>query len=407
MASLYVHELNGLLNVSNRTFFYKDVSGYTTEASDHVTVDESLQNTRFVVQEILTPVIVPIGLLGNILNIIVLFQPSMRTSTNVYLLVLSLADTVFLVFHLALSILDCRKRGLHHSAYYFNPYGRFMSNYSGNVGVWVTVVFTVERYIAVCHPMQGKVWCTVSRAEIASLSVVILALINTIPTLFEFEVVNTVLGPRCSYAQFASSFSYEIGYSWWYVTVFTFIPFICLTIFNCVLIRALFVAARKRQQMALVTTTISKHNDVSAKSKKDSQHTVVQDSISVTQMSDRSSTASNVTPCSVKVKPRQTRRSTREQNKVTIMLITIVMIFLLCQLPWTALYLYKTYLSSNNITGSSTAVKIAGNICNLLTLVNASVNFYLYSCFSKRFRHTLAKLMLFWRRSYASSPTTV
>ncbi|CAG5119220.1 unnamed protein product [Candidula unifasciata] len=395
MAALYVQEINEVLNVSNLTFIYKDLLGYTTDIPEPVTIEKSLQNTRFVVQGVLTPVIVTIGLLGNFLNIIVLFQPSMRTSTNVYLLVLSLADSVFLVFNFALSILDCRKRGLHDSAYLFNPYGRFVSNYSGNVGVWVTVVFT------------GKVWCTVTRAEIASLSVVILALINTIPTLFELEVVNTVLGPRCSPTQFARSFSYEIGYSWWYVLVFTFIPFICLTIFNCVLIRALFVAARKRQQLALVSTTISKSQDANTKNKKDNHQHVVQDNNSVTQMSERSSSNSNTPSFRVKLKPRQNRRSTREQNKVTIMLITIVMIFLFCQLPWTALYLYQTYLSSNNIAGSSTALKIAGNICNLLQLVNASVNFYLYSCFSKRFRHTLAKLMLFWRLSNSSSPTTV
>lgn len=403
MASLYVQGLNEVLNVSNTSYFINnDINVSTTGSVQQVADAESLQTTRFVVQSILTPVIVTIGLLGNFLNILVLFQPSMRTSTNVYLLVLSIADSIFLVCNFALSLLDCRKRGLSYSAYHFNPYGRFMSNFSGNVGVWVTVVFTVERYIAVCHPIHGKVWCTVNRAQLASLSVGVLALINTIPTLFELQVAYTHQGPKCAPTEFASSLSYEIGYSWWYVIVFTFIPFICLTIFNFILIRALFVASRKRQQLAFVSTTVSKHLEANGKSNKDQLH--ISENISCTPTSERSSSTS--ASFSLNRKQRQSKRSCREQNKVTLMLITIVMIFLLCQLPWTVLFLYKTYLSSNNLTGSSSEMKIAGNICNVLQLLNASVNFYLYSCFSKRFRRTLAKLMLFWRRWY-SRPTLV
>ncbi|KAH9488458.1 hypothetical protein Btru_062750 [Bulinus truncatus] len=389
------------------------------EAPETATVPETLQTTRFIVQNVLTPVVATVGLLGNILNILVLFQPSMRTSTNVYLLVLSLADSVFLLFNLILSILDCRKRDLSDSAYHFNPYGRFVSNYSGNVAVWVTVVFTVERYIAVCHPINGKVWCTVSRAKLASAAVTVLVMANTVPTVFELEVVDTSKGPRCSITPFARSYGYEIGYSWWYVTVFTFIPMVFLTIFNIVLIRALFLASRKREQMALISTSRHHHHHhlhhKSSNGKENKNHNLLQVSNNVSQYqisenlssshnSDRSSPPTTATVSLTK--KRQSRRFSREQNKVTLLLVTIVMIFLLCQLPWTALFLYKTYLSGNNLDDSSTAIKIAGNICNLLGLINASVNFYLYSCFSKRFRRTLAKLIIFWRRKQ-SSPTTV
>lgn len=391
--------VDGIFNVSNTTVA-NDADDYlgssTSEITHPVTVAESLQTTRFVVQNILTPVIVTVGLLGNSLNILVLFQPSMRTSTNVYLLVLSLADSVFLVFNFALSLLDCRKRDLFYSAYHFNPYGRFISNFSGNVAVWVTVVFTVERYIAVCHPIHGKVWCTVHRAKLASLSVGLLALVNTVPTMFELEVVHTPRGPVCRPTSFAENVSYEIGYSWWYVTVFTFIPLTCLAIFNFILIRALLIANQKRQQLTLVATASSgfhQHNG------KNTTHTQIDFTFS------ESGTNSSPTRPSLSTnrKYRQSKRVSREQNKVTLMLITIVMIFLLCQLPWTALYLYLTYLSTKSIKDTGSGAKIAGNICNILQLVNASVNFYLYSCFSKRFRRTLAKLMLFWRR-WTSSP---
>lgn len=123
----------------------------------------SLASTRFIVQTVITPIVVTIGLLGNVLNMLVLVQPTMRTSTNVYLLVLSLADSVYLIFSFALSFVDCRLPGLSYTAYTFNTYGRTISDLAGNIAVWIIVVFTVERYVAVCHPIHGKVWCTVKR----------------------------------------------------------------------------------------------------------------------------------------------------------------------------------------------------------------------------------------------------
>lgn len=423
MATLEVfHGFTSYVTYTNTSpAYYDDVTNASSFAPEQVaTVAESLKTTRFVVQNVLTPIVATVGLLGNILNILVLFQPSMRTSTNVYLLVLSLADSVFLLFNFILSILDCSRRDLAETAYHFNPYGRFVSNYSGNVAVWVTVVFTVERYIAVCHPIHGKVWCTVNRAKLASMAVTVLVVANTVPTVFEIKVVNTPRGLRCMDTEFAQSFGYEHVYAWWYVTVFTFIPLVCLTIFNIILIRALFVATRRREQLALISTT---HQHTS--NGKDKKHQLnhqqhsglhhssnhisqihLSENVSSSHTSDRSSPSSATISLT---KKRQSRRFSREQNKVTLLLVTIVMIFILCQLPWTTLHLYNTYISSNNLTstsGSRTAVKIAGNICNLLGLVNASVNFYLYSCFSKRFRRTLAKLVIFWRRRH-SSPTTV
>ena len=440
--------------------------------------------------------------------------------------------------------------------------------------VQVTVVFTVERYLAVCHPIHGKVWCTVHRAKLASLAATLIVFINTLPTLFELEVVveaaaaatttdgttggnvtsivrgsggggggggdgimnaayeslqpayatttsrlgarseaylagvdftrgmgqnmnfseiltaafttpslgvvpsisgamgldgedtwanvrdpegqgrgganedvkvaegdtQTSVGrPRCVETSLARRPSYMIGYSWWYVTVFAFVPLIFLAIFNTVLIRALIVAGRKRQQLALISTTttttcaggnntprnsaflrteckLTKKEQKLARQEmtklasngRDTNNSMMFDGLSTSQNSHGSfhETASHSSLATTLTHKRQTRRISREQNKVTLLLVTIVMIFFVCQLPWTALYLYKV-LGPEPSPAGIIRLKIAGNVCNLLALVNASVNFYLYSCFSKRFRRTLAKLLFCWRRRRNMSPTTV
>ena len=68
------------------------------------------------------------------------------------------------------------------------PYGRVLTDMSANVSVLLTVTFTVERYIGVCHPMKGRILCTPQRARIVIALVAFMAISCTVPELFEMEV---------------------------------------------------------------------------------------------------------------------------------------------------------------------------------------------------------------------------
>ena len=50
------------------------------------------------------------------------------------------------------------------------------------------MAFTVERYIAVCHPIRGRALCTESRAKKAIVAVYILCFSAAISTAFEYTV---------------------------------------------------------------------------------------------------------------------------------------------------------------------------------------------------------------------------
>lgn len=60
--------------------------------------------------------------------------------------------------------------------------------FSGSTSVWLTVSFTLERYIAVCHPIKGKVLCTESRAKSIISVVYIFCLLTTMSTTFEYQL---------------------------------------------------------------------------------------------------------------------------------------------------------------------------------------------------------------------------
>jgi len=114
--------------------------------------------TRLVVQKVLIPSVVLFGVSGNLVNVAVLTRRSMKSSTNSYLTALAVYDILYLVFALTMTL-------KHYSAvsgspsyeHYQQPFGRPLTDTASNTGVWLTLTFTVERYIAVCHPMKGKV----------------------------------------------------------------------------------------------------------------------------------------------------------------------------------------------------------------------------------------------------------
>jgi len=84
--------------------------------------------------------------------------------------------------------------------------------------------------------------------------------------------------------------------------------------------------------------------------------------------------------------------SQQTQRHTTLVLCSVVIVFLLCQLPQAVLKVY----SSSNIsmtTARQLQVTIVANYCNLLVIINSSINFVLYSVFSSKFRQTFRRFV--------------
>lgn len=63
---------------------------------------------------------------------------------------------------------------------------------SGSTSIWLVVCFTIERYIAICHPIRGKVLCTESRAKKVIAAVSTLCIFSTISTSFEYQLTTSI-----------------------------------------------------------------------------------------------------------------------------------------------------------------------------------------------------------------------
>lgn len=133
------------------------------------------------------------GVTGNILAIIVLTKRRMiMSSTNNYLVALAIVDIAYLVLTLILN--TC-----HHPCFISTSLAEILiticrpiADFSSNSSVWLTVTFTVERWVAITYPLQSRTWCTVHRSRKIIMSVLCASLICTSPSAFETKLVRVI-----------------------------------------------------------------------------------------------------------------------------------------------------------------------------------------------------------------------
>lgn len=307
--------------------------------------EDFYHTAQFITGLICYPVLCILGLTGNILSLIVLNQKKMLTSTNVILTALAVADLIKLLndalYFLVLILLRTHPEAGNRMMGYMYPVSHYIFNQAVCITAWLTVSVAVERYISVCHATRAKMICTVERARIVSILVFILMSLLAVPSALRYTKItvydNTT---NTSYYEIAPSAlgnnrQFMTAYIWLQNLLRSLIPLFVLIILNTCIIHSL----RKQR----------------VKGKK---------------MSAR--------------------------NRITLMLITIVVVFLICITPDAIMSTFfgYGYVEANNL------VKGVREFTDMLLAVNSAVNFVIYCAFSKVFRDTFISIFC---KKYAES----
>jgi len=340
-----------LLNLTNND------SGYIYEYDDYMdynytTIDCHWNATNPILQlpwytfciHTLLPIICSFGILGIILTVIVLSHKNMSTSTNSYLISLAMSDLCFLV----IMPLKCFEGKLGRLEEYYYLVIRYYSFQIMNIflmaSVWLTVMLAVERYIAICHPLRAMSICTVTRARIIILLIYLFAAILHIPHFFTHGVdyfYDPCLDkevPMLGMRALGMDPTFRLLEKWFNNALLAIIPFILLVILNACLIREIHRSTNYLRYHLAIDTNVQ---------------TII----------------------------------SAEEVKITMMLVSVVIVFFLCQGPYILLNVVKTIHPDFVFQ----YFQILTILTILLLVLRSSFNFILYCWFSEKFWNTFKR----------------
>jgi len=186
---------------------------------------------------IMEVVMVICGIFGNGLALIVINRRSLRdTSSSVFITYLAIFDSSVLIVHI-ISLISLRSIGpyiLHCLLAYLTDLVTFSS-------IWIMVIMTIERCIAVHSPFLAKRYCTIQHARYSIYILIVFALILfslTFPFLYNIDKQQQKCVVREQYQTIIRIIK---------PTIFYFLPDLVLLI-NLFIIYELFMARRQRTQ---------------------------------------------------------------------------------------------------------------------------------------------------------------
>ncbi|CAH8542410.1 unnamed protein product [Dicrocoelium dendriticum] len=320
------------------------------------------------------------GATGNILSLIILVKRAVGSpTTNLYLISLAVADLCVLLATILTAIKDSRKPEKDQlnmlmwqdstfipRAY---PYFHATAILFQVTSVWLTVAFTSDRYLMICHPFLAKRWCTVQSTRYVIVAIYMASTIYGLPRYFEyrgFEIsipsdVQKDVGvwEQAVFNDSAvSNQSQMLRIVWYDLSEFgsspTFMRYYHLWSWNIMVV-------------TLPLLTIA-----------------VMNSFLICEVRKSSSRTAK----------RLHRKPTRRHD-TDIMLIGVIIVFIVCQIPaaishfsWSLIPLKDT---------KKLSWYLLNEIGNLLIVVNSAINLVLYYLFSRKFRRHFLQLFCPYR----------
>ncbi|KAL7733802.1 hypothetical protein ACLKA6_011525 [Drosophila palustris] len=323
-----------------------DMERNWTTTCDEV-YDPQLENNliEFWVCGVILNIVGILGILGNVISMIILSRPQMRSSINYLLTGLARCDTMLIISSMLLFGIPSIYPYTGHFFGYYNYVYPFISPAMFPIGmiaqtasIYMTFTVTLERYVAVCHPLKARALCTYGRAKIYFIVCVCFSLAYNMPRFWEVLTVSSQLGNstivlhcvRPSPMRIDPTYV-NIYIHWCYLIVNYIIPFLTLAILNCLIYRQVKRANRERQRLS--------------------------------------------------------RSEKREIGLATMLLCVVVVFFMLNFLP--------LVLNISEAFYSVIDPKVT-KVSNLLITINSSVNFLIYIIFGEKFKRIF--LLIFFKR---------
>ncbi|XP_062896247.1 probable G-protein coupled receptor 139 [Mobula hypostoma] len=193
------------------------------------------------------------GFEANLLTIVVLFLENCGLSKCIshYMVAMAMADLLVMLFCIIAHIV------MYQFPFTFLSYTSackvvlyFMST-SLHTSVWYTVLFTADRFVAICYQKLKEKYCTVRTAVAGIITVPLLVHLQRVPYLFQSKPVITVKGIHwgCQMSSWFMTSLVGVAFSILQIISTFIIPFILIALFNCLTVRRILVASKVRREL--------------------------------------------------------------------------------------------------------------------------------------------------------------
>ncbi len=157
--------------------------------------------TTVIPMTIVYALILVTGVIGNFTTCVVIARNKyMHTATNYYLFSLAISDLLLLVLGLPQEIYQLWQKYPYAFGEIFCVIRGFTSEASTNSSVLTITAFTIERYVAICHPLKAHTMSKLSRAVKLIIIIWIFGVVCALPIAFQFGIVfdymNDVVIPQ-------------------------------------------------------------------------------------------------------------------------------------------------------------------------------------------------------------------
>ncbi|XP_046346287.2 QRFP-like peptide receptor [Haliotis rufescens] len=300
-------------------------------------------------------VIFVIGCPGNVVCVVVIINMSKQrlTTSFFYVAVLSIVDNLTII----LKIIENQSRQMRFSidetgCQFLFFFGLTFAAFAN----WILIILSAERFTAVAFPMRvGLIWSLKKAVGILVGVFLFLGLIHS----HIFATVTHYESYTCTVKE---TFHQHIFPFWFFTsaTIYAFLPATCLIIFNILIILSLRRYSEQRQHML-----------------------------------------SQCDPAQMEAR--------RQERQVTIMLVTLSVVFLILTIPrCVCVILYNQLCSDDKDFMCNARRGLFNAITTQIADTNHAINFYLYFLSGRRFRKQFLKLFRCGRVTYTevSNETT-
>ena len=286
------------------------------------------------------PITLPVGLVGNILILILMHRPFMKTSTSaVYFKILAVGDSLHLLMHFTGPWMSKHNDKDLWGYYDITCKMQMILMTTGFTWpAWIIVAMTAERLVAVCFPFRAKKWLTVKMAGVVCVAITLLSFVLWSAVYLPYGVST---GPcdRKLLKEITEEYTILLA-----AILYTYVPTPLLIIMNTVIVWQLIRARKQRDKM---TATIGSTNS--------------------------------------------------KVSRVTVMAVTVSLVYLVLTLP-------SSFITNLDIMGIDTGklvemlrgdqIKFCRQVFNVLRELNHAINFLLYLLILPKVRNELVKM---WR----------